>query len=79
MYSNFGNRFAIVCKVTMNYTEPFLRKVETAQEEQYHHLQSGVSYRAAVAADKILQVVKFQFSMNLMYRKTSMADIEISC
>ena len=34
----------------MNYTEPFLRKVETAQEElqQQHH--SGVSYRAAVAA-----------------------------
>ena len=38
----------------MNYTEPFLRKVETAQEEQqhhqHHHPQSGVSYRAAVAA-----------------------------
>ena len=35
----------------MNYTEPFLRKVETAQEEeQQHQHQSGVSYRAAVAA-----------------------------
>ena len=43
----------------MNYTQPFLRKVETAQEEeqqqqqQHHHPQSGVSYRAAVAAKKI--------------------------
>ena len=36
----------------MNYTEPFLRKVETAQEEQQHQHQSGVSYRAAVAANK---------------------------
>ena len=39
----------------MNYTEPFLRKVETAQEEQqhqHHQHQSGVSYRAAVAAKK---------------------------
>ena len=40
----------------MNYTEPFLRKVETAQEEQHQHPQhqhqSGVSYRAAVAAKK---------------------------
>ena len=38
----------------MNYTEPFLKKVETAQEEQQHHHQhqSGVSYRAAVAAKK---------------------------
>ena len=35
----------------MNYAEPFLRKVETAQEEQ-HHPQSGVSYRTAVAANK---------------------------
>ena len=40
----------------MNYTEPFLRKVETAQEEQQpqhqpqHQHQPGVSYRAAVAA-----------------------------
>ena len=38
----------------MNYTEPFLRKVETAQEEeeqqQQHQHQLGVSYRAAVAA-----------------------------
>ena len=35
----------------MNYTEPFLRKVETAQEEeQQQQQQSGVSYRAAVAA-----------------------------
>ena len=40
----------------MSSTEPFLRKVETAQEEQqhqhhhHHHPQSGVSYRAAVAA-----------------------------
>ena len=39
----------------MNYNEPFLRKVETAQEEEqqqhhHHHPQSGVSYRAAVAA-----------------------------
>ena len=37
----------------MNYTEPFLRKVETAQEQQHHQHpqhQSGVSYRAAVAA-----------------------------
>ena len=42
----------------MNYTVPFLRKVETAQEEQQHQHpqhhqhqpQSGVSYRAAVAA-----------------------------
>ena len=48
----------------MNYTEPFLRKVETAQEEQQHQQQhqhqhqhyqhqSGVSYRAAVAAKKV--------------------------
>ena len=47
----------------MNYTQPFLRKVETAQEEeeeqqqqQQHHQhqhQSGVSYRAAVAAKKL--------------------------
>ena len=37
----------------MNYTEPFLREVETAQEEeqQHHNPQSGVSYRAAVAAN----------------------------
>ena len=39
----------------MNYTKPFLRKVETAQEEQQQHQhpqhQSGVSYRAAVAAN----------------------------
>ena len=35
----------------MNYTEPFLRKVETAQQEQQHQQhQSGVNYRAAVAA-----------------------------
>ena len=42
----------------MNYTEPFLRKVETAQEEQQHQHpqpQSGVSYRAAVAAKKVPQ------------------------
>ena len=42
----------------MNYTEPFLRKVETAQEEQHQHPQhqhqSGVSYRAAVAANKLI-------------------------
>ena len=35
----------------MNYTEPFLRKVEIGKEkveqQQHHHLQSGVSYRAA--------------------------------
>ena len=36
----------------MNYTEPFLRKVETAQEEEEQQQQSGVSYRAAVAANK---------------------------
>ena len=49
----------------MHYTEPFLRKVETAQEEQQHlhqhhqhqhhqhqhQPQPGVSYRAAVAAN----------------------------
>ena len=35
----------------MNYTEPFLRKVETAQEEQQHQHQSGVSCRAAVAVN----------------------------
>ena len=45
----------------MNYTEPFLRKVETAQEEQQHQHQphqhqSGVSYRAAVAANKCIKV-----------------------
>ena len=40
----------------MNYTEPFLRKVKTAQKEEeqqqqhQHQHQSGVSYRAAVAA-----------------------------
>ena len=36
----------------MSYTEPFLRKVETAQEEHQHQHQPqlGVSYRAAVAA-----------------------------
>ena len=34
----------------MNYTEPFLRKVETAQEE-HQYQQLGVSYRAAVAAN----------------------------
>ena len=33
----------------MNYTEPFLRKVETTQEDQQQH-QSEVSYGAAVAA-----------------------------
>ena len=41
----------------MNYTEPFLRKVETAQEEeqqQHHHPQSWVSYRATVAANNLL-------------------------
>ena len=51
----------------MNYTEPFLRKVETAQEEQqhqhpqhhHHHPQSGVSYRAAVAAKNILCIVAY--------------------
>ena len=39
----------------MNYNEPFLRKVETAQEEQqqHHQHQSGVSYRAAVAANNM--------------------------
>ena len=39
----------------MNYTEPLLRKLETAQEEQQHQHQhqSGVSYRAAIAANKI--------------------------
>ena len=42
----------------MNYTEPFLRKVETAQEEeeQQHHPQSGASYRAAVAANKLTYI-----------------------
>ena len=36
----------------MNYTEPFLRKVELGKEEQQHHNPpSGVSYRAAVAAN----------------------------
>ena len=41
----------------MNYTQPFLRKVETGKEEeqkQQHHPQSGVSYRAAVAAKNVL-------------------------
>ena len=43
----------------MNYTQPFLRKVETAQEEQQHQHpqhqpQSGVSYRAAVAAKEFM-------------------------
>ena len=49
----------------MKYTEPFLRKIETAQEEQQHphqhpqhqhpqhQHQSGESYRAAVAAKNI--------------------------
>ena len=49
----------------MNYTEPFLRKVETAQEEQQHQHpqhqhQSGVSYRAAVAANNTLLTVHLQ-------------------
>ena len=58
----------------MNYNEPFLRKVETAQEEEqqqqhhHHHPQSGVSYRAAVAANKC------QF----MRIKTSFISVKIS-
>ena len=34
----------------MNYTEPFLRKVEMGKEQEQHNSQSRVSYRAAVAA-----------------------------
>ena len=68
----------------MNYTEPFLRKVETAQEEQQHQHpqhQSGVSYRAAVAAKNSLYnnpklSVKLYTSTQIRniiiaYRKTS--------
>ena len=39
----------------MNYTEPFLRKVEMRKEEQQQHPQSGVIYRAAVAANNLPQ------------------------
>ena len=42
----------------MKYTEPFLRKVETAQEEQQQYPpQSEVSYRAAVAAKNIQRYI----------------------
>ena len=51
----------------MNYTEPFLRKVETAQEEQHQHQpQSGVSYRAAVAAKKFPQKWAVPLNINLV-------------
>ena len=62
----------------MNYTEPFMRKVETAQEEQqpqHQHHQSGVIYRAAVAAKKTS--LKFKNNTKKIKKKIKSFTIEL--
>ena len=58
----------------MNYTEPFLRKVERGKEEEQqhqHHPLSGVSYRAAVAANKkIINVIKNLLQFKKQYTQS---------